>query len=87
VGVWADISRRRITGPILFGGKIPSKMFFSKKLTIFSGTLMAVRYREIIHKFLKQLYDDEIGNGYFQQRQSPCTHYIRDLEYDFLIDE
>jgi lipopolysaccharide biosynthesis protein len=46
----------------------------SKKLTIpiFWGTLTAVRYREIIQQFLKQLHDGEIENGYFQQDGAPA---------------
>jgi hypothetical protein len=54
---------------------------FPKKLTIpiFSGTLTAVRYREIIQQCLEQqqLHDDEIV---FPTKRCPCTHHIRDLE-------
>jgi hypothetical protein len=61
VGVWAAISRRRIIEPIFFNGTNTIKMF-SKKLTmpIFSGTLTAVRYREIIQQFLEQLHEARI---------------------------
>jgi hypothetical protein len=74
VGVWAVILRRRNMGPIFFDGTNTIKMFFSKKLTIpiFSGTLTAVRYREIIQQFLEQLHHDEIVNGYFQQDGAPA---------------
>jgi hypothetical protein len=81
VGVWAAISRRRIIGPIFFNGTNTIKMFFSKKLTmpIFSGTLTAVRYREIIQQFLEQLHDDEIVNGYFQQDGAPAHTTLETL--------
>jgi hypothetical protein len=83
VGVWTVISRRRIIGPILFDGTNTIKMFFPKKLTmpIFSGRLTTVRYQEIMQQFLEQLHGDEIVNG-FPTRRCPCTHHIRDLEYD-----
>jgi hypothetical protein len=81
VGVWAAISRRRIIGPIFFNGTNTIKIFFSKKLTmpIFSGTLTAVRYREIIQQFLEQLHDDEIVNGYFQQDGAPAHTTLETL--------
>jgi hypothetical protein len=59
-----------------FYGTITIQIFFPKKLTIpiFSGTLTAVRYREIIQQCLEQqqLHDDEIVNEYFQQNGAPA---------------
>jgi hypothetical protein len=79
VGVWTVISRRKIIGPIFFDGTNTIKMFFPKKLTmpIFSGSLTTV----IMQQFLEQPHGDEIVNG-FSTRRCPCTHHIRDLEYD-----
>jgi hypothetical protein len=69
VGVWTVISRRRIIGPIFFDCTNTLK-----KLTmpIFSGTLTAVNYQEIMQQFLEQLHGDDIVNGYFQQDGAPA---------------
>jgi hypothetical protein len=59
-----------------FYGTITIQIFFPKKLTIpiFSGTLTAVRYREIIQQCLEQQqpHDDEIVNEYFQENGAPA---------------
>jgi hypothetical protein len=47
-------------------------------MPIFSGTLTAVRYREIIQQFLEQLHD-EIVNGYFQQDGAPAHTTLETL--------
>ncbi|XP_063919174.1 uncharacterized protein LOC135134425 [Zophobas morio] len=51
IGVWAAISRRRIIGPFFF-----------------NGNLTAIRYlEEILGPFIRELHDDELAFGFFQQ--------------------
>lgn len=77
VGVWVAISRRRIIGPIFF-----------------EETINAERYRTLIlAEFLRQLHDDELQTGYFQQdgatahTANTTLNYLREFYGDRLISK